>query len=103
MAIMMWMVMVMMNIMTVMIGMIVIKTKSATITTATNALAKLYSTLAKRPSKIGLLEGYILSCGGPMVTDGQYTSPSHRRGGLRPNNMYYDDFRKALLVFTNLE
>ena len=50
-----------MNIMTVIIGMIVMKTKSATITTATNALAKLYSTLAKRPSKIGLLEGYILS------------------------------------------
>ena len=42
---MMWMVMVMMNIMTVMIGMIVIKTKSATITTATNALAKLFSSL----------------------------------------------------------
>ena len=39
----MWMVMVMMNIMTVMIGMIVIKTKSATITTATNALVELYT------------------------------------------------------------
>ena len=58
---------------------------------------------SKEAKQNRVVGGYTLSCGGPMVTDGQYTSPSHRRGGLRPNNMYSDDFRKALLVFTNLE
>ena len=38
--------------------------------------------------------------GAPMVTDGRYTSPGHRRGGLRQQNVIYDNFRKAWLVFS---
>ena len=50
-------------------------------------------------SKIGFFQGYVLlfggSEGGPMVTDGGYTSPGHIRGGLRQKNVSYDNFRKA--------
>ena len=41
------------------------KDEISNITTATNALAKLYSTLAKRPSKIELLEGIHYHVGAP--------------------------------------
>ena len=41
---------------------------------------------------MGLLQGYVLSFGGsdgaPMVTDGRYMSPGHRRGELR-RTMFY--------------
>ena len=60
--------------------------------------------LRKGLSKTGLLQGFVLcfggSDGGPMVTDGRYTSPGHRRGGLRQKNVLYDNFRRVWLVFT---
>ena len=36
--------------------------------------------------------------GAPMVTDGRYTSPGHKRGGLVQKEVLYDNFRKAWLV-----
>ena len=38
-----------------------------------------------------------------MVTDGWYTSPGHRWGGLRQRNVSYQNYRKALPVFNHLE
>ena len=63
--------------------------------------------LRKGLSKTGLLQGFVLcfggSDGGPMVTDGWYTSPGHRWGGLRQRNVSYQNYRKALPVSNHLE